>query len=88
MVGRGAERDLHSGQFGGAAVNPIHVVSRIVADLHDANGRVALPGFYDGVDELPEDVAEQWRALPFDAAEFLGDVGLSVPVGVVPSGRR
>ncbi len=81
IVVKGAERDLHSGQYGGAAINPIHVVSRIVAELHDANGRVALPGFYDGVDELPEDVADQWRALPFDAAEFLGDVGLSVPVG-------
>ncbi len=81
IVIKGADRDLHSGAYGGAAVNPIHVVSRIIADLHDINGRVALPGFYDGVDELPEDIADQWRALPFDADAFLRDIGLSVPVG-------
>jgi len=81
IVVRGADRDLHSGGYGGAAVNPIHVVSRIVADLHDKDGRVTLPGFYDGVDELPADVAEQWQALPFDEKEFLSGIGLSVPVG-------
>ncbi len=81
VVVRGADRDLHSGGYGGAAVNPIHVLSRIIADLHDADGRVALPGFYEGVDELPADVAAQWRALPFDEGEFMRDIGLSVPVG-------
>lgn len=81
IVVRGADRDLHSGGYGGAAVNPIHVVSRIVADLHDKDGRVTLPGFYDGVDELPADVAEQWQALPFDEKEFMSGIGLSVPVG-------
>ncbi len=44
IVIKGADRDLHSGGYGGAAVNPIHVVSRIIADLHDAEGRVALSG--------------------------------------------
>ncbi len=78
---RGASRDLHSGMFGGAAVNPIHVLARIIADLHDETGRVALPGFYEGVDELPSDVAAQWKRLPFDADEFLADVGLSRAVG-------
>jgi acetylornithine deacetylase/succinyl-diaminopimelate desuccinylase-like protein len=81
VVVQGANRDLHSGLFGGAAVNPIHVLSRIIAELHDEDGAVALPGFYDGVEELPEDVAEQWRNLDFDDAAFLGEVGLSVPAG-------
>ncbi len=81
VVIRGASRDLHSGMYGGAVVNPIHVLARIIADLHDERGRVALPGFYDGVDELPPDVAAQWRALPFDDVEFLREVGLSSPVG-------
>ncbi|HEY8580504.1 MAG TPA: M20/M25/M40 family metallo-hydrolase [Beijerinckiaceae bacterium] len=76
-----ASRDLHSGLFGGAAINPIRVLARIVADLHDDQGRVTLPGFYDGVDELPADVAAQWRALDFSEAAFLGDVGLSKPAG-------
>ncbi len=61
VVIKGADRDLHSGVFGGAAVNPIHVLARIIADLHDADGRVTVPGFYDGVAELPAEIAEQWR---------------------------
>jgi acetylornithine deacetylase/succinyl-diaminopimelate desuccinylase-like protein len=77
----GANRDLHSGIYGGAAVNPIHVLSSILAALHDSNGAVALPGFYDGVEELPEEIAEQWSALNFDAAAFLGAVGLTTPAG-------
>jgi acetylornithine deacetylase/succinyl-diaminopimelate desuccinylase-like protein len=81
VIIRGATRDLHSGMFGGPAINPIRVLSRIIADLHDDQGRVTLTGFYDGVAELPPDVATQWRNLPFDEAAFLGDVGLSVPAG-------
>ncbi|HUI22696.1 MAG TPA: M20/M25/M40 family metallo-hydrolase [Methylocella sp.] len=76
-----ADRDLHSGIFGGAAVNPIHVLARIIADLHDEKGRITLPGFYNGVAELPKEIAEQWRELGFRGSEFLGDVGLSVPAG-------
>jgi acetylornithine deacetylase/succinyl-diaminopimelate desuccinylase-like protein len=76
-----ADRDLHSGVFGGAAINPIHVLARVIADLHDEKGRVTLPGFYNGVAELPEDVAEHWRELPFRESDFLGEVGLSVPAG-------
>jgi acetylornithine deacetylase/succinyl-diaminopimelate desuccinylase-like protein len=81
VILRAASRDLHSGLYGGAAINPIHVLSRIVADLHDASGAVALPGFYDGVEELPEEIAAQWRELDFSESEFLGEVGLSVPAG-------
>ena len=81
VVVKAAVRDLHSGMFGGPVTNPIHVLSRIVADLHDDKGRIALPGFYDGVDELPDEVAEQWRALPFDEHAFLANVGLSEPAG-------
>ena len=76
-----ANKDLHSGGYGGAAMNPIRVLARILAGLHDDAGRVTLPGFYDDVDELPEAVRAQWQALAFDHARFLGDVGLSVPAG-------
>ena len=81
VIIRAADRDLHSGLYGGAAINPIRVLTRILADLHDANGAVTLPGFYDGVEELPEEIAAQWRDLDFDEKAFLGDVGLSVPAG-------
>ena len=76
-----ANRDLHSGSYGGPAANPIRILSRILADLHDENGRVQIPGFYDGVEELAPDVKAQWDALPFDDKEFLNDVGLSIPAG-------
>ena len=76
-----ADRDLHSGMYGSAAANPNRVLARILADLHDAEGRVTIPGFYDGVPELPQTLRDQWQALPFDPAEFLGAVGLSIPAG-------
>lgn len=57
------------------------MLARILADLHDADGRVTLPGFYDGVPELPEALRAQWATLGFDEARFLGAVGLSVPAG-------
>jgi acetylornithine deacetylase/succinyl-diaminopimelate desuccinylase-like protein len=76
-----ADRDLHSGLFGGAARNPIHVLADILAGLHDGDGRVTLPGFYDGVAELPADVRRQRDGLTFDPGHFLREVGLSVPAG-------
>ena len=81
VIIRAASRDLHSGMYGGAAINPVRVLARIIADLHDENGRVTLPGFYDGVEELPAEVAAQWRELNFSESDFLGGVGLSVPAG-------
>ncbi|MBB5223361.1 acetylornithine deacetylase/succinyl-diaminopimelate desuccinylase-like protein [Amaricoccus macauensis] len=81
IVVRAADRDLHSGFYGSAASNPNHILARILADLHDDTGRVTLAGFYDGVPELPESLKESWAKLDFDPAEFLGEVGLSVPAG-------
>jgi acetylornithine deacetylase/succinyl-diaminopimelate desuccinylase-like protein len=80
VIVKAASRDLHSGMFGGPAVNPIHVLARIIAGLH-REGRVTLPGFYEGVPELPPEVKAQWAALDFDEAAFLAEVGLSVPAG-------
>ena len=77
----GPARDLHSGSFGGAAMNPARVLARILADLHDENGRITLPGFYDDVPEISDEVRAQWDGLGFDPDAFLGGVGLSVPAG-------
>ncbi len=76
-----ADRDLHSGAYGSAAANPNHILARIIADLHDADGRVTVPGFYDGVPDLPEELARSWETLGFSEAEFLGEIGLSIPAG-------
>ncbi len=78
---KAASMDLHSGYFGGAAANPIHVLAKILADLHDETGRVTLPGFYDGVPDLPAEVKAIWDKLDFSEDQFLGAVGLSVPAG-------
>lgn len=77
----GPDRDLHSGMYGGVAMNPIRVLTRVLADLHDDTGRITLPGFYDGVEELSDDIRAQWQGLGFDHAKFLGDVGLKEPAG-------
>ena len=77
----GPSKDLHSGMYGGPAMNPIRVLANMISRLHDDQARVTVPGFYDGVPELPDDIAQQWRDLGFDAGDFLGEVGLSTPAG-------
>jgi len=76
-----ADRDLHSGLFGGAAQNPLRVLSKILAALHDDSGRVTLPGFYDGVKELPAEIKADLKELNLTAEDFLLPVGLKVPAG-------
>jgi acetylornithine deacetylase/succinyl-diaminopimelate desuccinylase-like protein len=76
-----ADRDLHSGLFGGAAANPIRILARIIAALHDENGRITIPGFYDGVKELPADIREDLKFLDLTPEKFLGQVELKVPAG-------
>lgn len=76
-----ADRDLHSGLFGGAAQNPIHVLARICAALHTRTGRIAIPGFYDGVKNLPKPVKADLAALGLTETEFLGTVGLKHSAG-------
>ena len=78
-----ADRDLHSGIYGNAARNPIHVLADIVAGLRDGHGRVTLPGFYDAVRELPEAIRAAWREIGLTDEVVLGAVGLSVPAGEV-----
>ena len=72
----GPKIDLHSGLFGGAAANPIRALSGVLAAMHDARGRITIPGFYAGVTELPRDTARQWRSLKFSERRFLAGIGL------------
>ena len=71
VVFRGAEVDLHSGQFGGAVPNPVTELARLVAALHDEHGRVQVPGFYDDVRPPSDRERAAWAALPFDEPAWL-----------------
>jgi acetylornithine deacetylase/succinyl-diaminopimelate desuccinylase-like protein len=81
IIVRAADRDLHSGGFGGTAQNPVHILSRIVASMHDANGRIMVPNFYDGVYETGANRKAQWEALGLTEAEYLGQIGLKFAAG-------
>ncbi|WP_166416532.1 M20/M25/M40 family metallo-hydrolase [Cochlodiniinecator piscidefendens] len=76
-----ANKDLHSGMFGGAAMNPARVLAKIIAELHDEDGRVTVPDFYEGVPEMSNAILAQWDGLGFDHKAFLGEVGLSELAG-------
>ena len=77
----GPSIDLHSGMYGGAATNPIRALTKMIAALHDKNGKVAIPKFYDGVSPLPKSTKEQWAGLKFSEKKFLGSVGLKSSAG-------
>jgi len=76
-----ADRDLHSGLFGGAAQNPLRLLAKILGAMWDDNGRVVIPGFYDGVNDLPADIKAELAALNLTPEAFLGQVGLKQPAG-------
>jgi acetylornithine deacetylase/succinyl-diaminopimelate desuccinylase-like protein len=76
-----ADRDLHSGLFGGAARNPIHVLADVLSAMHRPDGSVAIPGFYDGVHELPADIKADLAGLGLTPEKFLGPIGLKIPAG-------
>jgi acetylornithine deacetylase/succinyl-diaminopimelate desuccinylase-like protein len=78
---KAANRDLHSGLYGGSALNPINALTRILGELQDANGRIQLPGFYDKVKPVSNAQRAQWDALGFDEHAFLGKIGLEAPAG-------
>jgi acetylornithine deacetylase/succinyl-diaminopimelate desuccinylase-like protein len=76
-----ANADLHSGMFGSAARNPLQVLGDIISSLRTPDGGVAVAGFYDGVEEVPDAVKANWNRLPFDQEGFLNNVGLRIPAG-------
>src|SRR6201994_1444674 len=78
---KAANRDLHSGLYGGAALNPINALTKNLGELEEENGRIQLPGFYDRVTPVSNSQRAQWDALGFDEAAFLGGIGLTTPVG-------
>jgi acetylornithine deacetylase/succinyl-diaminopimelate desuccinylase-like protein len=77
----GPALDLHSGLYGGPARNPIKALSAMIAALHDKNGKVTIPGFYEGVAPLPKATKKQWAALKFSEKKLLASIGLKSLAG-------
>ena len=78
---QGPSGDLHSGSYGGAVTNPAMALARILASFHDADGRIAIDGFYDAVKPFPDAVRKGMRALPFDEATFRHETGVGEVFG-------
>ena len=72
----GPNRDLHSGLYGGAVANPINVLSGMIASLIDAEGRITIPGFYDGIRELAPQEHREFAAAPFCEAASCKSLGI------------
>lgn len=71
-----ANRDLHSGVYGGAVANPINVLARMIASLHDENGHITIPGFYDDVQELSAEERTEMAKAPFSLDAYQKDLGI------------
>lgn len=72
----GATTDLHSGRYGGTVANPAHALAEVLASLHGPDGRVAVPGFYDGIPELSDERRAELAAVPFDEEAYRRDLGV------------
>ena len=81
VIVTGPSRDLHSGMYGGPAINPIRALAKVMAAMHDDDGHIAIPGFYDGVVAPSPAQAEQWASLEAAGEPFLASVGLTTPAG-------
>jgi acetylornithine deacetylase/succinyl-diaminopimelate desuccinylase-like protein len=77
----GPSKDLHSGRHGGSVANPLHAMARLIASLHDPDGRIAVAGFYDRVRELSATERADIARLSFDERKYLAQVGASAAVG-------
>lgn len=77
----GPNRDLHSGTFGGSVLNPVNALARLVSRLHDDEGRIQIPGFYDEVVELSDKERAEFAQLPFNEADYMADLGVAATWG-------
>ncbi|MDX1639545.1 MAG: M20/M25/M40 family metallo-hydrolase, partial [Balneolaceae bacterium] len=77
----GPNRDLHSGVYGGAVANPAIELSKMISQLKDENGRIAIPGFYDRVKPLTEKERVEYKKLPHDDEEYMEKLGLKALAG-------
>ncbi len=73
----GPNRDLHSGVYGGAVANPITILAKMIASLHDENNHITIPGFYDDVLQPGEEERKEMANAPYDEAEYKQDLGVT-----------
>lgn len=72
----GPNRDLHSGVYGGAVANPINILAKMIASMHDENNHITIPGFYDKVVELSQEERTELNKAPFDLEEYKKDLNV------------
>ena len=72
----GANRDLHSGTYGGAVANPITILAKMIANCHDENNHITIPGFYDDVAEATKEERELMAKAPFNEQEYKDELGV------------
>jgi len=72
----GPNRDLHSGVYGGAVANPINILAKMIASLHDENNHITIPGFYDNVEELSAEERKALNSAPFELEEYKKELGI------------
>jgi acetylornithine deacetylase/succinyl-diaminopimelate desuccinylase-like protein len=77
----GPNRDLHSGVYGGAVANPVNVLCKMIASLHDENNRVTIPGFYDNVTDLTPAEREALNKAPFNLDDYKKELGIDEVLG-------
>ena len=77
----GPNRDLHSGVYGGAVANPINVLSKMIASLHDDQGRITIPHFYEKVIELSSEEREAMARIPFDQEQYMEHLNVKAVQG-------
>lgn len=77
----GPNRDLHSGVYGGAVANPINILCKMIADCHDENRHITIPGFYDKVVELSENERKEMAKAPFNLEEYKKDLDVAEVLG-------
>jgi acetylornithine deacetylase/succinyl-diaminopimelate desuccinylase-like protein len=83
----GAGKDLHSGRHGGSAPNPVRVLARLLATLHDADGNITVPGFHDGIVPPDPAILDAIDAAAFDTPAYFREIGAPAP-DPMPSGRE
>ena len=73
----GADKDMHSGVYGGAVPNPLNILSKMLSSLHDENGHITIPGFYDDVEEVSDEERAEMAKIPFDLEEYKKSINIS-----------